>query len=199
MPEKTESPADAAAKHALRQRLQEMERAEQLQNEVRQQQVPPQQPAPQQQPAMSPAEEKFLAEHPEFADPTDAVAQAELYTAILKANRDGKGRDQPDFIPTLERYLGLRQPQQQQPRPQPQPSPRYEAPPRQQRPSAPVSAPPHREVPSMTSGRPQSFRRPLTADEVEIARASGITPERYQAEKEKMLRMKAAGEIDDRR
>jgi hypothetical protein len=39
----------------------------------------------------------------------------------------------------------------------------------------------------------------LTADELEIARCSGITPERYAQEKEKMLRMKAAGQLDDRR
>jgi hypothetical protein len=61
-----------------------------------------------------------------------------------------------------------------------------------------MSAPPTREAPSMSTGRPVGRRAPLTAEEVEIARASGITPERYAQEKEKMLRMKAAGQLDDR-
>jgi hypothetical protein len=205
MPATTQSPADAAAKDAiaLQLRLKEMEHAERLQQESVQQRPqaaePPQQ---QQQPAMPVHIERWLAEHPEYMNPNDHVAQAEIYTATLKCNRDGKNWDQPDFIPTLERHLGLRQ-QQQQPRPQPTPQPqppRYEAPPRQQQRSpVPMSAPPSREPASMSTGRPQSFRAPLTADELDIARCSGITPERYAQEKEKMLRMKAAGQLDDRR
>jgi hypothetical protein len=208
MPETKESPADVAAKHALRERLREMEAAETLNRQAAQ---PPQYAAEspqqqQQQPAMPAHVEKWLAAHPQYTNPDDAVAQAEIYTATLKCNRDGKTWDQPDFIPALERHLGLtgnghaqNRPIESRP-PVTAPAPRYEAPPRQrQRQSAPVSAPPSREPASMSTGRPQSFRAPLTAEEIDIARASGITPERYAQEKEKMLRMKAGGQLDDRR
>jgi hypothetical protein len=206
MSETKEGPGDVAAKHALRERLREMENAETLNRQA--QQPPPHaaEPPQPQQPAMPTHIERWLAEHPEYTNPNDHVAQAEIYTATLKCNRDGKSWDQPDFLPRLEHHLGLRR---EQPRPQPSngngaptppPAPRYEAPPRQQQRSPiSVSAPPHRDPPSMTSGRPQSFRAPLTKDELEIAQASGITPERYQQEKEKMLKMKAAGLLDDRR
>jgi hypothetical protein len=192
MPETKDSPAEAAGKDALRQRLQEMERAESFQR-----QQPPPHAEPQQRPEMPPAVAKWLAEHPQYADPRDPISQAEIQLAGLKTARDGLTWDDDNFIPSIERHLGLRQQPQPQQRPQPQPQRRYEAPPRQQQRSAPVSAPPSREPPSMRSGRPQSFRTPLNADELEIARASGITPERYAQEKEKMLRLKAAGVIQD--
>jgi hypothetical protein len=206
MPETTESPADAAAKSALRERLREMENAETL---TRQAQQPPPHAAepPQQQqpqpPAMPAHIEKWLAEHPEYMNPNDHVAQAEIYTATLKCNRDGKSWDQPDFIPTLERHLGLRQ---QQPRPQPQPQqpqpqPRYEAPParQQQRSNVPMSAPPTREAPSMSTGRSPSHRVPLTAEQRDAARFSGISEQEYERQLRRMEAMKAAGALDDRR
>jgi hypothetical protein len=63
--------------------------------------------------------------------------------------------------------------------------------------AAAVSAPPSREPPSMRTGRPVSYRAPLTKDELEIATASGMTPEQYQMQKERMLRMKANNEIQN--
>jgi hypothetical protein len=45
----------------------------------------------------------------------------------------------------------------------------------------------------MTTGRPQSFRAPLTRAEVEIARAAGITDAEYQRGKERVAREKSAG------
>src|SRR5262245_51949895 len=89
----TESPVDKAAKDAiaLQLRLREMERAEQLNREAAQQ-PPPQAAEPQQQhpqqPAMPAQVQKWLSEHPEYCDPNDQVAQAEIYTATLKCNRD---------------------------------------------------------------------------------------------------------------
>jgi hypothetical protein len=204
----TQSPADVAAKDAiaLQLRLKEMEHAEQLTRQAQQQpphaaEPPPQQP---QQPAMPAHIEKWLSEHPQYMDPNDPVSQAEIYTATLKCNRDGKMWDQPDFLPTLERHLGLRreqpaqpQPQPQQPQPQP---PRYEAPPRQQqRSSVIMSAPPTREVPSMASGRVPSHRVPLTAEQRDAARFSGISEQEYERQLRKMEAMKAAGALDDRR
>jgi hypothetical protein len=205
----TESPADAAAKDAiaLQLRLKEMEHAERLQKEAIQQPPPHAAEPPQpQQPAMPAHIERWLAEHPEYTNPNDHVAQAEIYTATLKCNRDGKSWDQPDFLPTLERHLGLRR---EQPRPQPSngnaaptppPAPRYEAPPRQQqRSTVPMSAPPTREAPSMSTGRSPSHRVPLTAEQRDAARFSGISEQEYERQLRKMEAMKQAGALDDRR
>jgi len=200
MPETTESPAEKAGKEALRNRLAEMERAETLTRQAQQQpqHVEPQEP---QQPAMPAHVEKWLTEHPQYCDPNDHVAQAEIYTATLKCNRDGKSWDQPDFIPTLERHLGIAgngQAQHGPVAPPPAaPAPRRTEPVRQQRSAVPMSAPVHREPPSMSTGRPQSYRAPLTKDELLIAQQCGQTPEQYQMQKERMLRMKASGEIQN--
>jgi hypothetical protein len=208
MPETTESPAEEAGKAALRQRLQEMERAEQL---TRQAQQPPPHAAepPQEQQPQQPMPahiERWLAEHPQYMDPNDPVAQAEIYTATLKCNRDGKKWDQADFIPALERHLGIapRSNGQVQSRPIEKPSapaaPRYDAPVRQQqRSSVPMSAPPTREAPSMSTGRPPSRRVALTSEQLDAARFSGISPEEYERQLRKMEAMKAAGQLDDRR
>jgi len=204
----TESPADVAAKNSLRDRLREMEQAEGFAREAVQQQR--QQPQQQQQPpAMPAAVEKWLIEHPEYTDPNDHVAQAEIYTATLKCSRDGKDWDQPDFIPTLERHLGIapatngqveskptvqrvNDAEQRHSAPPP-PAPRASTPPPRQ--SVPMSAPPTRDVPSMTTGRAHSHRAPLTADELQIAASSGQTPEQYQQQKERLQRLKQAGAI----
>jgi hypothetical protein len=199
------SAADEAGKAALKQRLQEMERAEQLTRQAPQHPQHATEPQQQQPPAMPAHVEKWLAEHPCYMDPNDQVAQAEIYTATLKCSRDGKSWDQPDFIPTLERHLGIapRTNGQTQHRPAPPVSapsaPRSEPVRQQQRSAAPVSAPPTRDVPSMSTGRAASRPTQLTADQLEMARASGITAEEYQRQLEKMNRMKAAGELDDRR
>jgi hypothetical protein len=199
-PVEKQSPADKAADDALRQRLAEMTRAEGLQREAMQQgehrlaAEPPQQP--QQQQAMSAHVQEWLSKHPQFFN--DAVAQAELNVATMKCVRDGLNWNDDNFIPSIERHLGFRQ--------QPQPNGNGHAPAaparngaqpvrQQQRPVGPaVSAPPSRDAPSMSTGR-ATGRAPLTEAEVEIARGSGLSPEEYAAQKEKMNRLKAAGAI----
>src|SRR5262245_27177352 len=129
----------------------------------------------------------------------DSLSDRQVYA------RDGKTWDDPDFIPTIERHLGIAPATNGQTQHRPIERPpaasaprRVEQPVRQQqRSSVPMSAPVHREPPSMSTGRPQSFRAPLTKDELEIARASGISAEKYQENKERMLRMKASGEIQN--
>ena len=207
MPETTESPVDKAAKEAiaLQLRLKEMERAEQLNREAVQQ-PPPHATEPQQQqpPAMPAHVEKWLADHPQYMDRNDAVAQAEIYTATLKCNRDGKSWDQPDFLPTLERHLGIAprsngHAQQHRiiERPPAPAAPRYEAP-RQQRSAVPMSAPVSRDSPSLATGRPTGGPVRLTPAQQEAARFSGISEQEYARQLVKMERMKAAGELDDR-
>jgi hypothetical protein len=207
-PAEKQSPADKAADDALRQRLAEMTRAEGLQREAMQQgehrlaAEPPQQP--QQQQAMSAHVQEWLSKHPQFFN--DAVAQAELNVATMKCVRDGLTWNDDNFIPTIERHLGFRQqPQPQQRQPQPNgnghapasgPAPqRNGAQLRQQRPAGPVSAPPSRDAPSMATGRATGHRAPLSEAEAEIARSSGLSLEEYQQQKEKMLRLKAAGAV----
>src|SRR5262249_3584528 len=160
----------------------------------------PQQPPqhaepPQQQPEIPAAVAKFLAENPRYADPDDAISQAEIYTATLKCNRDGLNWNDDDFIPAIERHLGLRpaatnghsdhlKSKTTINNRQPPPTPRPEKPRRHPavRPSAgPVSAPQTRQVPSMSTGRAPSYLAPLPKDKLEIAAASGQTPEQYQA------------------
>jgi hypothetical protein len=215
MPEKTESPADVAAKTALKQRLREMEQAETLQQQHTVQHHQRMAAEPQQQ--QSPTVEEMIAHLPERAQRwyrgnpeflTDPEKAAQIQYAHHVARREVGEEGTDPYFDRMEAMLGIapRANGQAQHRPGPiesrppvtAPAPRHEAPPRRAM-SAPVSAPPSREPASMSTGRPQSFRAPLTAEEIDIARASGITPERYAQEKEKMLRMKAAGQLDDRR
>src|SRR5215467_3859634 len=199
MPE-TESPVDAAAKNALRERLREMENAEALSRRQPQQQphaAEPQQQQPQ-QPAMPAHVQEWLSRHPQYTDSNDQIAQAEINLATMKCVRDGLTWNDDNFLPSIERHLGIapRANGQSQHRP---PAPRSEPVRQQQRSNVPMSAPPHRETPSMSTGRPASRRAPLTEAQREAARFSGITEQEYASKLELMERMKAAGQLDDHR
>jgi hypothetical protein len=205
-------PVAAAEKQALKQRLAEVENAEAL-TRAAVSQSPPRAAEPQQL-VVPEAVERWLAEHPQYTNPNDAVAQAEIHLANMKTIRDGKTWDHPDFIPTIERHLGIAPTPDhgrgqagngqsgpvQIERPSPAPtSPRYEAPaPRQRTYSGPtVSAPPTRASPSMTTGRPVGRRVPLTDAQREMAKYSGVSEEEYAKQLEKMERLKREGAIQD--
>jgi hypothetical protein len=186
------SPADEAAKAAikeklaaehapLRDRLMEMERAEQL--AVQQQTPSP--PPPEQVPA---AVARWLNENPQYLQ--DPVANAELQLATRKAVRDGLHWDQDDFVPRVQHYLNGHATSAPARVEAPRPAPQRQAPAR----TVPVSAPPTREVPSYSTGRPQSDMR-LTAEEHEIAAGLGLSDQEYGRQKLRMHRMKASGEI----
>src|SRR5947209_2061261 len=68
MPATKESPADAAAKSAMRERLREMENAETLTRQAQQQPQAVEPPQQQQPPAMPVHISKWLAAHPEYLD-----------------------------------------------------------------------------------------------------------------------------------
>jgi hypothetical protein len=51
----------------------------------------------------------------------------------------------------------------------------------------------------MRTGHPVSRREPLTDDERQIARNTGISDEEYQRQKEKLQRLKREGVIQDGR
>src|SRR5262245_57097727 len=153
---RSQSPADVAASTALKARLAEMERAEGLQRQQQQ----PQHAGEPQQPAMPAHVGKWLAEHPQYMDPNDQIAQAEINLATMKCVRDGLTWNDDDFLPSIERHLGLAPPTNGQSQHRPPPAPA--APVRQQqRSTVPMSAPPTREAPSMSTGRPASRRAPL--------------------------------------
>jgi len=196
----TKSPADAAATSALRDRLREMDRAEQFARQGAQPPPPPPQAQPQQAPEPPAALKKWIAEHPCYFDPRDPLAQQELDLATKKCLiREGIQWTDDGFIPALERHLGIAQAangyaesRRVEPARPATPAPRPAAP---QRMATPGSAPPHREVPSMSTGRPVSHRAPLTRDELEIATASGVSADEYQRQKERLARLKASGAI----
>src|SRR5262252_2144947 len=208
MPETTESPADIAAKTALRARLEEMNRAEQLNRESVQQQ-PPQAAEPQapQQPPLEdfvahlpPRVQNWYRKRPEFATDPEKAAQVQ-YCHHVARRETGQEFTEP-YYDRMESMLGLVPATngQTQHRPSPAPAPpRYGAPIRQQRSTTPVSAPPSRDVPSFRTGRPQGGPVQLTAAQHEAAKFSGISSEEYARQLAKMERMKAAGEIDDGR
>jgi hypothetical protein len=215
----TESPAEKAGKDALRQRLQEMERAETLTRQAQQppQHAEPQEPQQQEPPSLEdyiahlpPRVQGWYRKHPELATNPERAAQVQ-YCHHVARREVGSEFDDP-YYDRMESMLGLRQqpPVGAEGRPQSNgngqtqhrpaaPPPRNEAPPPRRAMSAPVSAPPTREVPSMSTGRAPRHRAPLTADELHIAQQCGQTPEQYQEQKEKMLHLKQIGAIQDGR
>jgi hypothetical protein len=191
-----ESPIERAEQDAIRRRIREMENAENLQREVLTQQERFARER-QQQAAQIPEHIRRWAEaHPQYL--SDPIAASELQTAILKAQRDGKNWQDPDFIEVTERHLGLRQLPAEK---QPITTRAYEASPRQAPPvrqykGPPLSAPPTRENLSWSNGRPSGDTR-LTAEEAQLARTLGLSPQQYQEEKAKMVRLKEAGVLRD--
>ena len=197
-----ESPIEQAEKSAIKKRLAELDGAERLQQEAVDQQVRFAKER-QQQVAQLPEHIRRWAEaNPRYL--SDPIGQAELNVALMKATRDGKNWQDPDFIEVTERHLGIRQ---QPAKKQPVTSHSYEPPARQAAPvqrqpvrqayrGPPMSAPPTRDVPSYTTGRPPTDSR-LTAEEAQLAKSLGLSTEEYQHQKNRMLRLKEAGVLRD--
>jgi len=196
------SPADEAGKNRLRDELRKMERAEALQRERQQSPQLAEEPQESQQPQdplalLPPRVQRWYREHPELATDPERAAQVQYCHHVARRETGGEFTD--PYFDRMEAMLFRPATNgHAESRPSPAPSaPRHVEPPRQPaaRMSAPVSAPPTREVPSMSTGRSPGYRAPLSKDELEIAAACGQTPEQYHQQKEKMLRMKTAGEI----
>jgi hypothetical protein len=177
---KEHDPVSAAA---LKARLAEMERAEQLatrqQPPQRVQYEPPLEP--QAEPptveqiisrAQIPEQAKaWLRMHPVYvSDPEKNARMREVHN-VAQAH----GEFTPEYFDRMEVLLGLKQETRPTNGNGASPTPRP-APP--QRPtSIAYSAPPTREAPSMSSGRAPSSQMRLTAEEVEIALATKLSPE----------------------
>jgi hypothetical protein len=204
-PTTEKSPADQAAQNAIRQRLAEMNHAQELTRASTQQQPQLAEPEQPQDPvelvlANSGLPERacvWLRQHPEYM--SDPEKNSELQFRHHQARREAGSEFTDEYYDCMDRLLGLRQQAQPngngslQPAAQRQPAPVRQ----QQRVGAPVSAPPTREIPSMSTGRPSTFRAPLTAAQKEIARSSGISDREYSEQLEKMRRLQAAGAIQN--
>ena len=176
------SPAEEAAKSAIKERLAETERATTL--------TPPQPQQPQYaddpQRPLTPEEiieksglpesaQRWLRQHPEYI--SNPAKNNEIIALHNTARRQAGGSEFTDlYFKKMETLLGIR-PEEPQPHPQANGSQQV----RQQQPyrepyrGPPVSAAPTREVPSF-SGRPMNYRAPLTADEREIALSTRPDP-----------------------
>jgi hypothetical protein len=203
------NPVEAAAKSELLKRVKETERAAEYAQQRAQQQPPPQQFAEPETPQMEddPRErfEQAIAHLPERAkswyraDPSwlmDPERAAHINYAHHVALRETGAEGSVEYFDRMESMLGVRN---SSPQPEPQPSSveRPRSAPVRPRYAAPVSAPPSREPASVVTGHYVNERTPLTREELEVARASKISPEEYQKQKQKMLRLKATGVIQD--
>ena len=194
-------PAPVAASEALSRQLDELKRSEEL---VRQRAAAPQQPPTREQrlalwrqQGLSEAEAHFLQRHPLMIDHPE-IASA----ASVEAMRAGHARDSEEYWKATEMNFNyhldrMREQSAAAANPATQPTPEFFRPPP---PPAPptrsniVSAPVSREVPS---GRPREEnpnRTTLSAEELAVAAASGITATQYAAGKLRLQREKLAGE-----
>jgi hypothetical protein len=99
-------PEETAAKNAIQERLAEMREAEQHAHEsVHAPHAP--EPQRQQQPEMPASVQKWLAEHPQYMNPNDPIAAAEINLAAMKCVREGLTWDDDKFLPSMERHLGI--------------------------------------------------------------------------------------------
>src|SRR5262245_37609351 len=212
----TESnPVEEAAKSALRQRLQEVERADQLNRQQPRYVAEPQQPVDPIEQAIASLPERmkrWYQTHPEFL--TDPEKSAQMQYAHWVARREVGEEFTEPYFDRMEQMLGFKQEQRppQQPPQQPQQAnyaparnlngdsermaaPRPAAPMNvaRQASAVPVSAPPTRDAPSMTTGRAPSEPMRLTNEELELARTLKLSPQEYAEGKKRMLREKGEG------
>jgi hypothetical protein len=192
------SPAEAAASSAIKQRLEESQRAQQL---VREQAA--QYAAEPEAPQMDERDqfEAAIAGVPERAkawyraDPswlTDPERAAHLAYAHHVAARETGAEGSDAYFDRMESMMGLRH---AEPEPAPLPErPRASAPARHSGP--PVSAPPSRDSHSVVTGQPVG-RVSLSREEADLAKSLGLTLQQYLDGKARMLREKQGGHHRD--
>jgi hypothetical protein len=130
-----------------------------------------------QQPSPPALEPKPMQEEEKYED---EVRQLELRAADAQAQVAGHKFGSREYIAVMENRL----------RPQEEGTPRRE---RGPVPMAPVS----RESPSWSSGRTTPSKTELTGEEVAFCREQNLDLEEYRRNKAKMIRMKAAGVIQE--
>jgi hypothetical protein len=196
------------AKYALAQQIQTLRKSEEL---VRQQRkaaaaaraLPPTREGRLQawkQAGMSDEDGRFLSEHPGMIDHPQVTQQA-----VAAALHAGIERGSPDFHTAVANNFNAMMARAEAPAsataqptptpeffaPRPSPAPTPAAPDRSHIVSAPVSR--NREAGGYREPSPRQVR--LTAEEQQIARASGISDVQYAENKLRMLRAKASGDL----
>jgi hypothetical protein len=177
------SPVEQAEREALRRQLglqQEQSAAQQAP-----QQQEPQPPAPAPQPQLPAAVREWISAHPEFMN--DRERNLEIQLAHHRVLQRVGSIQAAEYLPTLERALGIGN---------------SEAPVRtaelvrENASARPVrSAPVSREGTSFSGHRPSGPREPLSAAEQEAAKLSGVSPDEYRKQRERMLALKATGQL----
>jgi hypothetical protein len=204
-PPETKSPAEAAGEAAIKQRLREMEQAENLRDAPQPShpqfaaEPPQQQQAPSAEQIIAGANipdaaKNWLRQHSEYV--TDPAKNARLIKMHNVAEYQAGGEFIPAYFERMDVLLGHRQeaPPSSNGNAAPRPAP---APVRQRQYGGPVSAPPSREPPSMVTGRPSRGPVRLTEEQRECCRQWGISEQQYADNQEKMNLLKRAGVIRD--
>jgi hypothetical protein len=205
--EPSATPVEDAARHALKQRLKEMETADSLRQEHHQrmraayearEELKKNPPSVEDIIANYPVPDlakDWLRQHPEFV--SNPRANHALQRAHEIAAYAAGEEFTPGYFSHVEKILGLRpkmnghavpasvSPAAAPPRPQVQHS------------APPVSAPISREAPSMSTGTRVPTQITLSPAEKDLARQLGLTLEQYAESKRRMLREKAAGLHND--
>lgn len=128
-------------------------------------------------------EQNWLARHPEVM--SDLRKNTKLNAAYYDAMDKGIQRGTPEYFQFIEEQLGYRQPMAQDKREEPEESPVM------------VAAPPSKSVPSGSgSGGRTKGSYTLSKEEAEIARISGITPQEYVIQRERLRELKKANPGD---
>jgi hypothetical protein len=169
-----DNPVEDAAQNAIKQRLEEMHRADTLSRQ------PPPQPQP--QPQFSQRDADFISSRP-------GIERDSRLQPVAQAFAEKHQYGSPEFYEALENAFPVSDYR----------TTTKAAPSRQQAPSAPVSAPISREPASWSTGRPASESTTrLTPAETELAGMIGLTPAEYLAGKRRMLEEKKAGFHNER-
>jgi hypothetical protein len=207
-------PVEDAAASALKQRLREMERAEQAVQQANHQPRMATEPPPTglngrpltveeiiANTTLPDRAKNWLRRHPDYA--TDPAKTNRLLVLDEIATHRAGGQFTEAYFEQMEDLLGFRRREptraeilahlERMPETTTATSPRNAAPLRQRPPAAPVSAPVHRDPPSMANGRPASQPTQLTQEQRELARSLGLTDEQYRDGLRRMNAEKAAG------
>jgi hypothetical protein len=203
-PPQPEQPQRDDATVALQKQIESLKHSEQVQ---RQRAAMPQQPMSREQrlaawqaEGISPAEVQFFQNHPAMVDHPQVTG-----FAVHKAIEAGLVRDTDPFFAFVEKAFNAQvehmMREQEQPPMQQTPTPAFFKPPPARsapKPSSFVSAPVSRDIPSGGSGRRHTPGKiTLSAQEVEAARISGISPEEYAKQKIRKAEMIASGEYGE--
>jgi len=188
------SPAEAAASSAIKQRLEEAQRAQHLvQERAAQYAAEPEAPQMDERDQfeaaiqhLPPRVQTWYRNDPSWlTDPERAACITYAHHVSLRET-GSVGSD--DYYRRMESLMGLRD---ASPEPTPERSRASEPAPRQYS-GAPVSAPPSRESHSMATGRPVD-RVSLSHEEAALAKSLGLTSQQYLDGKARMLREKQGG------